>query len=145
MIKLHHHQSSSKASQSFLGLKLFLILVSMFCLCIPKPGVSQQEISLWEKGAPGFESRKDEPSQAKDWWVKNIHNPSITVFKPAKEKDKGIGVLVVPGGGHRALVYNSEGKGPAEFLTDLGYTAFVLKYRLAREENSPYSLDIHPQ
>ena len=41
---------------------------------------AQQVIPLWEKGAPGFESRRDEPEQHKDWWYKNIHNPSLTLF-----------------------------------------------------------------
>lgn len=45
-----------------------------------------QQIYLWENGAPGFENRKNEPEQAKDWWVKNIHNPSITAFFPEKGK-----------------------------------------------------------
>ena len=45
--------------------------------------VAQTQIHLWPNGAPGFEARKDEPEQAKDWWVKNIHNPSITVYQPA--------------------------------------------------------------
>ena len=39
-----------------------------------------QVVPLWPNGAPGFESRRDEAEQAKDYWVKNIHNPSITAF-----------------------------------------------------------------
>ena len=38
-----------------------------------------------------------------------------------------------------------EGVEPARYLTNLGVAAFVLKYRLARETNSPYSLNIHPR
>ncbi len=102
---------------------------------------AQQQISLWPNGAPGFENRKGEPEQAKDWWVKNIHNPSITVYLPAANKANGTAVLVCPGGGHKALVYNSEGRDAALFLNSLGITAFVLKYRLFREDNSPYTLD----
>ncbi len=102
-------------------------------------------IPLWENGAPGFEHLKDKPEEAKDWWVKNIHNPSIVAFFPPPEKATGAAVLVCPGGGHRALVYNSEGKDAAEYLNSLGITAFVLKYRLAREEGSPYDLNVHPQ
>jgi acetyl esterase/lipase len=102
-----------------------------------------QQISLWPNGAPGFEDRRNEPEQAKDWWIKNIHNPSITVFLPPKDKATGAAVLVCPGGGHRALVYNSEGRDAAEYLNSLGVAAFVLKYRLAREENSPYTLEQH--
>jgi len=37
-------------------------------------------IHLWEKGAPGFESRRDEPEVVKGGSVSNVHNPSITVF-----------------------------------------------------------------
>lgn len=102
-----------------------------------------KQIPLWPKGAPGFENRRDEPEQAKDWWVKNIHNPSITVYRPTADKADGAAVLICPGGGHRALVYDAEGRDAATFLNGLGVTAFVLKYRLAREENSPYTLEQH--
>lgn len=99
------------------------------------------QIPLWPKGAPGFENRRDEPEQAKDWWVKNIHNPSVTVYMPPKEKATGAAVLVCPGGGHRALVYNSEGRDAARYLNSIGVAAFVLKYRLFREENSVYTAE----
>jgi acetyl esterase/lipase len=102
-------------------------------------------IPLWPNGAPGFENRKDEPEQAKDYWVKNIHNPSVSVYFPDKAKANGAAVIICPGGGHRLLVYNAEGVEAAEYLNSIGVTAIVLKYRLAREENSPYKLDIHPQ
>lgn len=101
------------------------------------------EIPLWQNGAPGFEDRRNEPTQAKDWWVKNIHNPSVTVYLPPKEKATGAAVVICPGGGHRELVFNAEGHDPAVYLNSLGIAAFVLKYRLAREENSPYSIDKH--
>ncbi len=106
--------------------------------------VSAQEalqIPLWPKGAPGFESRRNEPELAKDWWVKNIHNPSITVYLPPKDKATGAAVLICPGGGFRTLVYNGEGKDPALYFNSLGVAAFVLKYRLFREENSPYTYE----
>lgn len=107
----------------------------------PETDLFAVQIPLWANGAPGFENRKNEPEQAKDWWVKNIHNPSITVFLPPKEKATGAAVLVCPGGGHRALVYNSEGRDAALFLNSIGVAAFVLKYRLFREENSPYTFE----
>jgi acetyl esterase/lipase len=100
---------------------------------------AQQVIPLWENGAPGFESRRDEPEQHKDWWYKNIHNPSLTVFRPPGDKATGTAVIVAAGGGHRELVFNPEGVEPAQYLARLGVTAFALKYRLFREPGSPYT------
>ena len=104
---------------------------------------SPQVVPLWEKGAPGFEERRNEPEQAKDYWVKNIHNPSITVYLPPKEKATGAAVVIAPGGGHRELVFNAEGRDAALYLNSIGVAAFALKYRLAREPNSPYKIETH--
>jgi acetyl esterase/lipase len=117
-------------------------------VCItPAIGLCQQqapsEIPLWANGAPGFENRRNEPTQAKDWWMKNIHNPSITVYPASPDRATGAAVIVCPGGGHRELVITAEGKEAAEFLNSIGVTAFVLKYRLANEEKSPYTLEKH--
>jgi acetyl esterase/lipase len=99
------------------------------------------QIPLWSKGAPGFENRRDEPEQAKDYWVKNIHNPSITVYLPPKDKATGAAVLIFPGGGHRLLVFNAEGREPARFLNSIGVAAFIVKYRLFREDSAIYSFE----
>ncbi len=125
-------------------MRLYIYLLSFLFVPLLSSAQSNPEvISLWPNGAPGFENRKNEPEEAKDWWVKNIHNPSITVFLPPKEKANGTAVLICPGGGHRQLVIKAEGTEAAEYLNTLGITAFVLKYRLAREENSPYKLEEH--
>src|SRR5215831_8435346 len=104
-----------------------VVFVAMNCVCGARAG-EPQVIPLWEKGAPGFEDRRNEPEIAKDYWVRNIHNPSITVFPAPKEKANGAAVLICPGGGHRELVYKAEGVEPAQYLNNLGVTCFVLKY-----------------
>ena len=73
-------------------------------------------IPLWANGAPGFESRRGEPEEAEDYWVRNMHNPSITAYLPPADKATGAAVIVVPGGGHRELVFDAEGRDAAEFL-----------------------------
>ncbi len=124
---------------------------SLTLLILPLVGVflvhaeELQVISLWEKGAPGFEDRRNEPELAKGYSVGNIHNPSITVFLPPKEKSNGAGVLIVPGGGYRELVFKAEGVDPPRYFNEVGIAAFVLKHRLTRETNSPYALQIHPR
>src|SRR5215211_5814573 len=79
-----------------------------------------QEVPLWSNGAPGFEARRDEAQVAKDYWVRNIHNPSITAFLPPKEKATGAAVVICPGGGHRELVFNAEGVEAAQYLNSIG-------------------------
>ncbi|RYU90985.1 alpha/beta hydrolase [Mucilaginibacter terrigena] len=118
---------------------LFMLMLCSFA------SHAQTVIPLWAKGAPGFEERRDEPEQAKDYWIKNIHNPSLTVYAPPTGKANGAAVVICPGGGHRLLVYNSEGVAPAKFYNQLGITVFVLKYRLGRDTLSPYKVDIHPK
>ncbi|HAH22795.1 MAG TPA: 1,4-beta-xylanase [Prolixibacteraceae bacterium] len=114
---------------------LISILFPIFALAQPQ----SQLVPLWEMGAPGFENRKDIPEQAQDYWVKSINNPSLTVFKPTKEKANGCAVVVCPGGGFRELVFDAEGIQAAQFLNSIGVTVFVLKYRLPQEKDSPYT------
>jgi acetyl esterase/lipase len=120
--------------------RLLFLLFSVLSLTARSQDTAVQ-IPLWPKGAPGFENRRNEPEQAQDYWVKNIHNPSITVYLPPKEKATGAAVVIFPGGGHRLLVFNAEGRDPARFLNSIGVAAFVVKYRLFREDSAIYSLE----
>ena len=98
-------------------------------------------LPLWEQGAPGSEDYKDQPEASKDWWYKNIHNPSINVFFPKEGTANGTALVVFPGGGHRELVYNPEGRDAAPYFNAIGTTVIVVKYRLFREPGSPYSIE----
>ncbi|MEO6002449.1 MAG: alpha/beta hydrolase [Opitutus sp.] len=118
-----------------------VVLTLSFSSVVSAAETAPRVIPLWENGAPGFESRKNEPELAKDYWVRNINNPSLTVFLPPEGKANGCAVIVAPGGGFRELVFNAEGKQAAEFLNSLGIAAFVLKYRLPNEEKAPYHFD----
>ncbi len=115
--------------------KSLLLLMMMLCLinyCSAQEGTV---IPLWQNGAPGFENKKNIPEEAKDWWVKHVHNPSITVYPAPAGTANGAAVIICPGGGFHTLVYNAEGKDAAVYLNGLGITAFVLKYRLFREDS----------
>ncbi len=105
------------------------------------------EIKLWPGGAPGSEGKT-----APERWIEgatpdafhrvtDIHNPSITVFLPPKGKANGAAFIVAPGGGHRYLVMDLEGKFVAEKLNSMGIAAFVLKSRLANAQGSTYKIE----
>lgn len=53
--------------------------------------------------------------------------PSLTVFTPKKDANEK-GIIVCPGGAYEILAIDLEGYEIAEWLTNLGYTVFVLKY-----------------
>jgi acetyl esterase/lipase len=98
-------------------------------------------VRLWPDGAPGSEKRHGEAEIAGDGYPHNIHDPSLTIFQPDPRHANGAAVVVVPGGGHRMLVFTNEGVMPARLLNRNGIAAFVLKYRLARDEGSTYTIE----
>jgi acetyl esterase/lipase len=62
----------------------------------------------------------------------NVTKPSITVYRPTKEKDTGVAVLICPGGGYWNLYWELEGEEVAAWLNSLGVTGIILKYRCPR-------------
>jgi len=106
-----------------------------------------EEIPLWPSGAPGSEGRSGPerivPSTDGVRRISGIHAPSITAHLPPGEEATGAAVIVLPGGGHRYLSIDNEGHAVARWLAERGVAGFVLKYRLAREEGSAYSVEGH--
>ncbi|HZC38191.1 MAG TPA: alpha/beta hydrolase [Sphingomicrobium sp.] len=100
-----------------------------------------QVVKLWPNGAPGSQAHRGEPERAQDWWVKNIHNPSVTAFPADPSHNSGVAIVVLPGGGHNEIVWTTEGVNVARALHRMGISAFVVKYRLAREPGSTYSIE----
>ena len=67
--------------------------------------------------------------------LRNITEPTLTIYAPAPGTANGVGMIVAPGGGFHILSIDNEGGKVAEWLAAHGVTAFVLKYRL--NETSP--------
>jgi len=105
-------------------------------------------ISLWPGGAPGVNPEGGEEivriyEPTGDRLISNVHNPSVIPYIPSKEKATGIAVVIAPGGGHREIWIDHEGYNIAQRLNENGIAAFILKYRLARAENSTYTVEDH--
>jgi endo-1,4-beta-xylanase len=75
--------------------------------------------------------------------VSNVHNPTLTPYVPDASKSTGTAVIICPGGGHSKLCLGHEGYALAEWFRERGIAAFVLKYRLAREKRSSYTVQDH--
>ncbi|HWF16041.1 MAG TPA: dienelactone hydrolase family protein [Acidimicrobiales bacterium] len=60
----------------------------------------------------------------------------MTVFAP-QGSGNGMGVIVVPGGGWTVSAWTHEGLDVAPWLTALGYTVFLLKYRVRATDPDP--------
>jgi acetyl esterase/lipase len=61
--------------------------------------------------------------------LRNVSEPTLTVFAPSGVPN-GVGVIAVPGGGWTVNAWTHEGLDVGRWLAALGYTAFVLKYRV---------------
>lgn len=98
---------------------------------------------IWPDGAPGetgdigAEKAVEPPADSKRP-VTRIHNvttPTLTVYKPSKDKDTGAAIVICPGGGYNILAWDLEGVEVAEWLNSIGVTGVILKYRVPRRKD----------
>jgi len=94
---------------------------------------SREQIILWPEKVPG-EAAEKHPAIQTDNTNRNVirltdvTDPILEVFKP--ENPNGVAIIVCPGGGYNILAIDLEGYEVAEWLASIGYTAFVLQYRV---------------
>jgi acetyl esterase/lipase len=65
--------------------------------------------------------------------IVNIHNPSIEFHPAERAMNTGAAVILVPGGGHNALVIGSEGADFVPYFYQYGINTVILRYRLRRD------------
>jgi acetyl esterase/lipase len=87
------------------------------------------EIRLWPGGAPG--ALGDAPED----------QPAITPFLPPPATATRAAILIFPGGGYDHLATDKEGTQPARWLTTLGVTAFVVRYRFGPRYHHPVMME----
>lgn len=64
--------------------------------------------------------------------ITNVTKPTLTIYRPAKDKDTGTAILICPGGGYWDLYWQLEGEEVATWLNSIGVTGIILKYRVPR-------------
>ena len=67
----------------------------------------------------------------------DVSKPTISVYRPAKDKDTGAAVVICPGGGYHILAWDLEGTEVAEWLNSIGVTGIILKYRVPARPGKP--------
>jgi acetyl esterase/lipase len=122
-----------------------LLLLSL-CLLSPLARAADEPptMNVWPAKPPGDTGtigaeqwgQNGKPSKR----VTNVTIPTLTVFRPEKDKDTGVAVIVCPGGGYKALMMDYEGEDVAKWLNSLGVTGIVLKYRVPAPEGVPAHL-----
>jgi acetyl esterase/lipase len=123
-------------------------------LCVAFPAVGADKplvVELWpgkvpdETGNIGAEYIRMSPRLDKKQvevteptrMVTNVTKPTLTLYRPAKDKDTGTAVLICPGGGYWNLYWQLEGEEVAAWLNSLGATDIILKYRVPRRPDEP--------
>ena len=77
-----------------------------------------QVVRLWPGGAPGSEGWTQQEAVFGNTGargVRNVVDPTITVFLPDPGTATGAGVIIAPGGGFRFLQWDNEGTRVAEY------------------------------
>lgn len=91
-------------------------------------------IKLWPHNVPGETTAKHEAifrdSLNHVKRITDITDPLLMVYQPAAPSNRHTGIIISPGGGNKYLAIDIEGTEIAQWLSKLGYTAFVLQYRV---------------
>jgi acetyl esterase/lipase len=91
-------------------------------------GADTNVIALWPEGVPGV--RNIGAEKIGGGYNANVTDASLTRVGPAADRPNGTAVIICPGGGYVRMSTAREGEQYANWLSTLGVTAFVLKYRM---------------
>ena len=112
--------------------KMIRLLLLVFTITAHNIHGQSDSIYLWPRAVPDEPKPKLEPvsTTLADGSIRVIEvtNPFLAVFKPKISNNKAI--IICPGGGYVRIAVHKEGHTVASWLSQLGYTVFVLQYRV---------------
>ena len=98
----------------------------------------QEKIDLWEGVTMPNSRGIDVQDSIANQRVYKVGRPAIYRVAPAPEKNRGIAVVICPGGGYQRYAWEVAGWDIARWLANEGITGFILTARLP---NSPDAVD----
>ena len=121
-------------------MRFITTFVLFFSLVVAGHAQTRDTIRLWTGKVPGESGVKHKPVQTPNTSgnvvrITDINDPAFVVFKPKASVNNGAGIIVCPGGGYSILAIDKEGYEVAEWLNKLGFTAFVLQYRVPNKQS----------
>ena len=133
-------------------MRYLIPLATLFCLATPVLAAPEPLIVKVWPGTPPGESgnigpertrlspkleRKQVEVTEQTKLITGVSEPTITIIRPAKEKETGTAILICPGGGYWDLYWQLEGEEVASWLNSIGVTGIILKYRVPRRLDEP--------
>jgi acetyl esterase/lipase len=97
-------------------------------------------VDLWPGKAPGETGNVGEEkftTQGFGRTLTNVSKPTLSIYRPAKDRDTGTSLIIAPGGAFRFLAWDHEGVNVAKWCTSIGVTGIMLKYRVPRRSDNP--------
>lgn len=119
---------------------LVSLIFALTCLASSCRAAEPFIVDLWPGKPPGETGTLGEEKltgTVGSRQLTNVSKPTLTVYRPEKDKDTGTAVIVAPGGGFRFLAWDHEGENVARWLNSIGVTGIILKYRVPRRTDNP--------
>jgi len=109
----------------------FKLVFSILLFSVVASAQNLSPIKLYPEGIPNSKSApSDYVEKNGNGWITQVTEPTLTPYLPAKGKESGAAIIVIPGGAYIGLAANHEGADVARKFAEAGVTAFLLKYRL---------------
>lgn len=115
---------------AFKRITFYSVLTIYFFIASASTAFAQEVVLLYPGAIPNSITTSDEEKTSQTHVLIKISRPTLTIFLPSKKNLNRAAIIICPGGGYGSLEIYREGYSVAKKLTEIGITAFVLKYRL---------------